>query len=74
MSAEFGAPIHLEPLGYTLARRTTPAWVDTLNAEWGVEVLHREDGELLALFPDQWRARSIQRNHPDVVLEPLVAT
>lgn len=74
MSAEFGAPIRLEPLGYSVARRTTPTWAPTLSAEWGVEVVHREDGELLVLLPDQWRARSIQRNHPDVVLEPLVAT
>ena len=73
MGGEFGAPVRLEPLPYSLARRTTAAWAPTLDGEWGVEVLERGDGELLALFPDQWRLRSIERARPDAVLEPLVA-
>jgi peptide chain release factor 3 len=47
--------------------------VDTLDRTRGVEVLRRGDDELLALFPDIWRVRSVQRKHPDVALEPLVA-
>lgn len=71
MGAEFGAPVRLEMLPYTLARRTTAEWVDVLDR---TEVLTRGDGELLALFPDQWRLGTVQRAHPAAVLEPLVAT
>jgi peptide chain release factor 3 len=73
MGAEFNAPVRLDRLEYSLARRTTREWVPLLGAERGVEVLERGDGALLALFPDVWRLRSVQRLHPDVLLEPLVA-
>ncbi|MEE6280949.1 peptide chain release factor 3 [Georgenia sunbinii] len=73
MAEEFGSPVHLEQLTYTLAQRTTATWAAVLDREWGIEVLQRGDGERLALFPDEWRMRSIQRAHPGVVLESLVA-
>jgi peptide chain release factor 3 len=39
-----------------------------------VEVLtRRHDGTLLALFSDKWRLAQVQREHPDIVLEPLIA-
>jgi peptide chain release factor 3 len=73
MEAEFNAPVSLEPLGYTMARRARAGDLDALNAVPGVEVMTRSDGALLALFPDKWRVQSVQRTHPDLVLEPLVA-
>ena len=73
MELEFNAPIRLEPLGYTMARRTRAEDLAALNAVSGVEVMTRSDGALLALFPDKWRVQSVQRTHPDVLLEPLVA-
>ena len=39
----------------------------------GVEVMTRSDGTVLALFPDKWRAQSVERLHPHLLLEPLVA-
>ena len=39
----------------------------------GVEVLERADGALLALFADRWRAVASGAEHPDAVLETLVA-
>jgi peptide chain release factor 3 len=39
----------------------------------GVEVLERSDGALLALIRDKWRLGTIRREHPEIVLEPLVA-
>ena len=48
--------------------------IEALNAQLGVEVLQREDGEYLALFPDRWRVTSVRGRLPDAVLEPLVAT
>ncbi|MBO0829909.1 MAG: peptide chain release factor 3, partial [Streptosporangiales bacterium] len=70
---EFGAEVRLDRLDYRLARRTAAAAVDALNRERGVEVLERTDGELLALFADVWRLRSVARDHPDALLEPLIA-
>ncbi|MGO2028474.1 MAG: peptide chain release factor 3 [Brevibacterium aurantiacum] len=74
MNNEFHAPCALERLNFSLARRTTPECVPTLARERSVEVLHRSDGELLALFSDRWRLQGVQKNHPDLVLEPLVVS
>jgi peptide chain release factor 3 len=73
MEAEFNAPVVLQPLSYSLARRTRGEDVHALNAVSGVEVMTRSDGAILALFPDKWRVQSVQRTHPQLVLEPLVA-
>lgn len=74
MNHEFHAPCSLEPLGFSLARRTTKDWVDTLARERSVEVLSRSDGELLALFSDRWRLAGVEREHEGIVLEPLVVS
>ncbi len=74
MANEFSAPVRLDRLDYTMARRTDREWGKVLDRESGVEVLERSsDGELLALFAGNWRLARVQRDHPDVVLEPLVA-
>jgi peptide chain release factor 3 len=73
MEGEFGAPIRLEPLGYTLARRTDAASAAALDAVRGIEVMARNDGTLLVLAPDKWRIGVVERDHPDLTLEPLQA-
>jgi peptide chain release factor 3 len=73
MENEFGAPVTMDRLEYSLARRTDRTWAKVLDRESGVEVLERGDGELLALFAGTWRLNRVLRDHPDVVLEPLVA-
>ncbi|MFU8891519.1 MAG: peptide chain release factor 3 [Anaerosomatales bacterium] len=71
---EFGTPAVLDPLPYTVARRTDRAAEEQLGRMRGVEVLTRtRDGELLALFIDEWRLGSVTRELPDLMLEPLVA-
>ncbi len=70
---EFGAAVSMDRLPYTLARRTRPTDRGTLDAEHDVEVAERNDGALLALFSDRWRLASVQRRHPDLLLETLVA-
>jgi peptide chain release factor 3 len=71
---EFSAPIKLERLDYTLARRTDAAGADALKGSIGIEVLtRRTDGELLALFPHKWRLQAVMQNQPDILLEPLIA-
>ncbi len=73
MESEYHALLTLEPLPYSIARRTVPEDVAFLDAQRSVEVLERTDGALLALFTDRWRLEAVQRDNPDVTLEPLVA-
>ncbi|MBF6195377.1 peptide chain release factor 3 [Nocardia implantans] len=74
MLAEFNVETTMEHLGYTLARRTDAASADELGRQRGVEVFTRSDGALLALFSDKWRLQYIEKEHPALTLEPLVAT
>ncbi len=75
MKGEMGAEVTLDRLPYSLARRTTREWVTQLDGQSGVECLLRDtDGEWLALFADQWRLGRTQRDFPEAVLEPLVAS
>jgi peptide chain release factor 3 len=73
MEGEFNAPIKMSRLDYSHARRTTAEHAVEVNDLRGVEVLTRSDGALLALFPDRWRAEAVERQHPHLVLERLVA-
>jgi peptide chain release factor 3 len=73
METEFKAPVRLERLGYSVARRTSPEHAEVLDGMRDVEVLRRSDGDLLALFPDRWRAEAVERMNPDLALETLVA-
>jgi peptide chain release factor 3 len=71
---EFGARAELDHLDYTMARRTDADGVRALAGQRAVEVLtRRNDGAILALFSDKWRLGQIQREHPDIMLEPLIA-
>ncbi|MCF6506573.1 peptide chain release factor 3 [Blastococcus sp. MG754426] len=73
MQHEFGAPVQLEPLPYSLAMRTDEASVAGITASSGTEVMRRSDGELLALFTTKWVAGVVREGKPDLTLEPLVA-
>jgi peptide chain release factor 3 len=73
MEHEFGAPIDLDRLPYSLALRTDAASVPGISAARGAEVLQRTNGELLAVFTDEWGLRVLQQNKPELLLEPLVA-
>ncbi|MBN1096944.1 peptide chain release factor 3 [Blastococcus sp. TML/C7B] len=74
MAHEFGAPVELDRLPYSLALRTDEASAPgILAAARNAEILRRADGELLAVFPDKWGLRVLQQNKPELTLEPLVA-
>lgn len=73
MLAEFNVETHMEHLPYTLARRTDAESMAELDRQRGVEVFTRSDGALLALFSDKWRLQYIEKEHPKLTLEPLVA-
>jgi peptide chain release factor 3 len=71
---EFGARAELDHLDYTLARRTDAEGARALAGQRATEVLtRRHDGALLALFSDKWRLGQLQREHPGILLEPLIA-
>jgi peptide chain release factor 3 len=71
---EFGARAELDHLDYALARRTDAEGARALAGQRATEVLtRRHDGALLALFSDKWRLGQVQREHPDILLEPLLA-
>ena len=71
---EFGARAELDHLNFTLARRTDAEGTRALAGQRAVEVLtRRHDGAILALFSDKWRLGQIQREHPGIMLEPLIA-
>lgn len=73
MKAEFNVDTVLEPLGYSLARRTDEASAPELAKQRGVEVFTRSDGAVLALFSDKWRLQFIEKEFPDLTLATLVA-
>jgi peptide chain release factor 3 len=71
---EFRAPARLEPLDFTVTRRTDQAGAELLHGQSDVEVLtRRSDGVLLAVFSTKWRLENIRRKFPDATLEPLPA-
>lgn len=71
---EFGAPTRLTPLPFSLARRTDAAGAHKLHRRHGIEAATRTtDGTLLLLFPNRWHLTMTQREHPDLLLEPLLA-
>src|SRR5690606_23325665 len=72
--AEYNIESKRAHLPYTLARRTDAASAEELGRQRGVEVFTRSDGALLALFSDKWRLQYIEKEHPGLTLEPLVAT
>ncbi|GAB2936812.1 peptide chain release factor 3 [Rhodococcus aerolatus] len=74
MKSEFDVDAQMEPLGYALARRTDAESAAELDRQRGIEVFTRSDGALLALVSDKWRLQYIQKEHPGLTLEPLVAT
>ncbi|SFQ54035.1 peptide chain release factor 3 [Amycolatopsis arida] len=71
---EFSAPVRLDRLPYTAVRRLAdPAQRPIVDGARRGEVLTRTDGTDLALFEDEMAMRILQRQHPDLALEPLLA-
>ncbi|WP_229022895.1 peptide chain release factor 3 [Actinomarinicola tropica] len=70
---EFGAPVELSPTSYTVARRTDAESEPALKSMRGVDVLRRADGTRLALFESSYWLARVEGDHPELVLERLVA-
>ena len=73
MATEFGAPIRLERMPYTIARAINPEDVALVAKQVSMEVLTRTDGVMLALFTTKWRMQGFCEDNPKVRLSSLVA-
>ena len=56
-----------------MARRTDAGSAPGLGRQRGVEIFTRTDGELIALFGDKWKLAFVEKEHPELTIEPLIA-
>ena len=73
MEVEYNVETVTEPIPYSVARRTDAESAEELGRQRGVEIFTRTDGELIALFGDKWKLAFVEKEHPDLTMEPLVA-
>jgi peptide chain release factor 3 len=73
LEQEFGAAVELSPTSWKIARRTDEASTAALSAMGGVGVFSRADGTRYALFESPYWLQRIEADHPELVLERLVA-
>ncbi|MGO1465919.1 MAG: peptide chain release factor 3, partial [Candidatus Corynebacterium faecigallinarum] len=73
MEVEYNVETVTEPIPYSVARRTDSASAPELGRQLGVEIFTRSDGELIALFGDKWKLAFVEKEHPELTMEPLVA-
>ena len=73
LEREFGAETSLTPSPYNVARVTDEAGERALSAWRHGEVLHRSDGERLAVFSSEFHLERFRGQHPDVMLERFMA-
>jgi peptide chain release factor 3 len=70
---EFNADVMFESTPWNVARRTDDAGSATLATIRGVEVARRSSGVPVALFTNRHRLEAVERDHPDVLLDPIIA-
>ncbi len=70
---EFNADVILESTPWNVARRTDDAGAATLGEIRGVEVARRSSGVPVALFTNRHRLEAVEQDHPDVLLDPIIA-
>ncbi|GAB3705120.1 peptide chain release factor 3 [Corynebacterium nasicanis] len=73
MEVEYNVETVTDPVPYSVARRTDAESAAELGRQRGVEVFTRTDGELIALFGDKWKLAFIEKEHPHLTMDPLVA-
>jgi peptide chain release factor 3 len=74
MENEFGAAITLSGPNERTVRRTDEETAIHLRLLSGVDVLHRRDGTLLAVFQSPYWLARLASDHPDWTLEQIVNT
>ncbi|TLP75361.1 hypothetical protein FEF27_08600 [Nesterenkonia sphaerica] len=71
MRGEFNAPLNLDTLDYSFACQIDHEAGEVLAGHRDCEVVTRDDGTLLGLFPNPWKLRSVKRQYPDLTVEPM---
>jgi len=70
---EFGAPTELNATSWRIARKTDEASTPHLRSLHGVAVYARADGTRYALFESPYWLARVEADHPELVLDRLVA-
>ncbi|MDP8931794.1 MAG: peptide chain release factor 3, partial [Actinomycetota bacterium] len=70
---EFGAPARLEPAPYLVARRTDRQGALALGGSRVADVFVRADGTPLALFRNRFALERLERDRPQLTLDPIIA-
>lgn len=73
LDQEFGVPVRLSPTEYKVARLTDEEGEAALARSWEADVLRRSDGSRFALFKSPYMLERLQREHPELTLERIVA-
>lgn len=73
MEVEYNVETVTDPVPYSVARRTDAESAPALARQRGVEIFTRTDGEIIALFGDKWKLAFVERENPDLTIEPLIA-
>ncbi|RNE48563.1 peptide chain release factor 3 [Corynebacterium alimapuense] len=73
MDNEYNVETVTESIPYSVARRTDAESAPGLSRQRGVEIFTRTDGELIALFGDKWKLAFIEKEHPELTMDPMVA-
>ena len=73
MELEYNVETVTEPIPYSVARRTDAESAPELGRQRSVEIFTRTDGELIALFGDKWKLKFIEKEHPELTMDTLVA-
>ena len=73
MKNEYRAPIAFDALPYTVARATNAESAKHLAKQSSMEIATTSDGRLIALFANEWKLRTLQREHPEYVLDSISA-
>lgn len=73
MDVEYNVETVADPVPYSVARRTDAESAPMLAKQRGVEIFTRTDGELIALFGDKWKLAFVEKEHPELTMETLVA-
>ncbi|HSJ26949.1 MAG TPA: peptide chain release factor 3 [Acidimicrobiia bacterium] len=73
LTHEFNAEVVFESTPWSVARRTDDDGAAVLAGVRGVEVARRSSGVPVALFPNRHRLEAVERDHPRLLLDPIIA-
>ncbi|GAA3598170.1 peptide chain release factor 3 [Kineosporia mesophila] len=74
MTHEYRSAVVFGELPFSTARIIDPADAPVVRGHRGTEVVSNAEGRFFALFTDEWRVRSFERDNPGVKLQELVVT